>query len=218
MSSYTRPTIDSPVFRDADGHVIDYGNRWGGPPPDDTYSVDTHPERFAPLHTVADALITHLCETYDVHVDEGQDAAADLMASPAYHDEVVRAVRIRPNDPACASLTLVFTDYPGIRMHAGLLNDFHYPVCGCDACDSNWQAEADELERHVFAVVTGNYRESVERRLRPWIEYAFTYPDGSSSGRVGAQDSVAKRVSAAKTILRRLPHGWAAWPRPAADA
>lgn len=37
-----------------------------GSPPEDTYSVDTHPERFAPPHTVAEALIGHLRETYDV--------------------------------------------------------------------------------------------------------------------------------------------------------
>lgn len=214
MSSYTRPSIDASVFRDVDGQVIDYGNRWGGPPPEDTYSVDTHPERFAPLHAIADALIAHLARTYDVEIDEGEETVTDLL-HPAYH-HAVRAVRIRPNDPACAPLTLVFTDYPGIYLHAGLLHDFLYPVCGCDACDSNWQAEADELERHVFAVVTGNFRENIERGLRPWAEYEFTYPDGSSSGRVRAQDLPAERFSAAKAILRDLPR-WAPWPRAVAD-
>jgi hypothetical protein len=118
VSSYIRPSIYAPVFRDADGQGIDYGNRWGGPPPENTYSVDRHPERFAPLHTVADALIAHLCDTYELEVDESEEAAADLL-HPPYHD-VVRSVRIRPDDPACASLTLVFTAYPGIYMHAGL--------------------------------------------------------------------------------------------------
>ena len=94
VSSYTRPSIDTPVFRDVGGQVIDYGNRWSGSPPEDTYSVDTHPERFAPVHTVADALIDHLRDTYDVVVEEGEEMAADLL-HPAFHD-VVRAVRIRP--------------------------------------------------------------------------------------------------------------------------
>ncbi|MCR2812283.1 DUF6226 family protein [Microbacterium sp. zg.Y1084] len=206
-----RPAIDERTFRDADGHVIDYGNRWDGSPPEDTYSVDTHPERFAPLHLVAEALIAHLRATYDVEIDEGAETAADLL-SPAFHD-VVRAARIRPNDPACAALTLVFTSYPGVMMHAGLLHDFHYPVCGCDACDSNWQAEADQLEQQVFAIVSGNYRETVERGLRPWVDFAFTYPDGASSGRSRTQDLPAERLRAAKRVLRDLPEGWAAWPR-----
>lgn len=210
MSSYLRPPIDAPDVRDTDGQVIDYGSRWDGSPPAETYSVDTHPERFAPLHTVADALIAYLRDTYDVQVTEGEETAADLL-HPA--PEVARAVRIRPNDQACAALTFVFTAYPGIILHAGLLHDFHYPVCGCDACDSHWAAEADELEQQVLAVATGHYREGIERGLRPWVEYAFAYPDGASSGRSRAQDSAAERLESAKLILRHLPEGWAAWPQ-----
>jgi hypothetical protein len=217
VSSYVRPLIDAPVFRGAGGQVIDYGNRWGGSPPEDTYSVETHLERFAPLHTVAEALIAYLRDTYDVEVDEGVEVAADLLR-PEYHD-VVRAVRLRPTDPACASLTLVFTAYPGISMHAGLLNDFQYPVCGCDACDSNWEGEADELERRVLAVVAGHYRENIDHGLRPWVEHIFTYPDGGGrSGRSLAQDIPAARVKAARPILRKTPDGWAAWPRAASTS
>lgn len=215
VSSYRRPSIDAPVFCDADGQVIDYGNRWVGSPPEETYSVDTHPERFAPLHTVADALIAYLRDTYDVQLIEGEETAADLL-HPA--PEVVRAVRIRPNDPACAALTFVFTAYPGIILHAGLLHDLHYPVCGCDACDSHWAAEADELEKHVLAVVSGHYREGIERGSPTWVEYAFAYPDGRASGRSRAQDSAAERLNSAEPILRNLSEGWAAWPRAASDS
>lgn len=211
MRSYVRPPIDAPVFRDADGQVIDYGNRWVGSPPEETYSVDTHPERFAPLHAVADALITHLRDAYDVAVDESVDMAADLL-HPAFHD-VVRAVRIRPNDPACAPVTLIFTAYPGIYLHAGLLNDFPYPVCGCDACDSNWEREADDLERHVLAVVAGRYRETIERReSAPWIGHAFTLPDGATSGGSREPGIPPDQVEAAESILRKVPEGWAEWP------
>lgn len=216
VNSYVRPAIDTPVFRDADGQIIDYGKRWReSPPPEVTYSVDSHPERFAPLHAVADALIAYLRDAYDVEVVEGEAAAADLLR-PA--PETLRAVRIRPNDPACAAVTIVFTAYPGIIMHAGLLHDFRYPVCGCDACDSNWEVEADELEQQVLAVVTGHYRERIERGLRPRVEYAFTYPNGGASGRSRPQDLPPERVKAAKPILRRLIKGWAAWPRAASKS
>lgn len=212
MSVYVRPTIDASVFRDRAGHVIDYGNRWAGPPPDDTYSVDTHPERFAPLHTIADVLIRYLRDTYDVDVDEGADTAADLL-HPSYHD-VVRSVRLRPRDPHCAPLTFVFTAYPGISLHAGLLNDFPYPICGCDACDSTWAAEADKLERHVLAVVTGGYRESLELRDGdPWVGFAFTYPDGRSSGGSLQQGAAPERLEAAWATLQDLSGGWSVWPR-----
>lgn len=205
------------MFRDADGEVIAYGDRWSGSPPEDTYSVDTHPERFTPLHTVADALIAHLRGAYDVEVDEGEETADDLLR-PSF-PEVVRAVRIRPKDPACASLTFVFTAYPGISLHAGLLNNAQFPVCGCDACDSNWDVEADALEQQVQAVVTGNYREVIEPGPIPWIEHRFTYPDGGwRGGRYRAEDIPAARLDAAEPILKALSEGWAAWPPAASDS
>ncbi|WP_298743466.1 DUF6226 family protein [uncultured Microbacterium sp.] len=217
MIPYTRPSVDSPVFRDTDGQVIDYGNRWDGSPPDDTYSVDTHPERFAPVHIVAEALIAYLCENYDVAVEEGEAVAGDLL-HPAYH-AVVRAVRLRPNDSACASLTVVFTAYPGVYLHAGLLNDFHYPVCGCDACDSNWQAEADDLERQVLAVAAGNYRETLERREGdPWVGYAFTHTDGASSGGAREPGISRERFDSAEAILMKTPQGWPRWPNTASTS
>ncbi len=210
VSSYVRPSIDAPVFRDAAGAVIEYGARWDGPPPEDTYSVETHPERFAPVHAVAEALIAHLDDAYDVTVTD-DPATADDMVRPPYW-EVRRAVRVEPSDPACASLTFAFTAYPGIVVHAGLLCDLPYPICGCDACDSTWEAEADQLERQVLAVVTGHYRERVTGTTHPWIEHAFTYPDGAASGRSRAGDVPAARLEAARTILGSLTGGWAAWP------
>jgi hypothetical protein len=210
MHPYERPAIDEVVFRDAEGEIIDYGNRWDGSPPEETYSVDSHLERFAPVHIVADALIQHLHETYDVTIDEGVETATDLVRSPS--QDVVRATRLRPNDPSCAPLTIVFTDYPSIHLHAGAVHDFLYPICGCDACDSNWQAEADELEQQVFAVVTGNYRESTTAGSRPATHYAFTYPDGSASGGLYAEQLPSDRLSTAKEILGNLRDGWSAWP------
>ena len=118
-----------------------------------------------------------------------------------------------------ASLTLVFTAYPRIYMHAGLLNDFHYPVCGCDACDSNWEGEADDLERQVLAVVTGHYRETIERRESdPWVGYAFTYPHGVASGGSREQGMPAEHFKAAESTLRKVSDGWSEWPRAALSA
>jgi hypothetical protein len=212
VSSYVRPAVEAVVFRDGGGRVIEYGNRWEGPPPEDTYSVDTHPERFAPLHAVADALIAYLRDTYDVRVEEGDDVVTDLIRPPSH--DVARAVRVRPRDPACASVTVVMTAYPGIYLHAGVLHDFHYPVCGCDACDSTWQAEADQLEQQVLAVVTGHYRETLERREGdPWVGYAFTYPDGASSGESREEGLSPERFAAAESALRSVAAEWPAWPQ-----
>lgn len=114
MTRYERPEIQAPTFRDEAGLAIPYGARWGmDSPPDDSYSVESHLERFAPLHLVADALIAHLIATFDVEVTEGPDALAGLEVSGA---GILRAVRLRPRDPACASLTIALTSYPGVLL------------------------------------------------------------------------------------------------------
>ena len=106
MSEYTRPQIESVEFRDDDGNVIEYGNRWasrGGTPPEDSYSVDEHPERFAPLHTVAAALIDYLVSNYEVDVEEGRHVTDGLLPAPTV-EETVRAERLTPREQACAPL------------------------------------------------------------------------------------------------------------------
>lgn len=204
---YTRPVIDASVFRDASGQVIEYGNRWGGgSPPDDTYSVESDLERFRPLHTVAAALIDFLVATYDVTVS--QDHGDDILHT---RDGIVRATRITPRDPAAAPLTFVFTSYPSVIIHAGVLTDFLHPVCGCDACDSSWGHETDEMERLVLAVTAGKFSESLRMG---WHGHEIESVDGTAGSSGGSQSNGVPRarLRAAASALRALPHGWAAWP------
>ena len=102
-------------------------------------------------------------------------------------------------------------------MHAGLLNDFHYPVCGCDACDSNWQAEADDFERQVLGIAAGHYRETIERReLDPWVGYSFTSEDGATSGGSREQGLSLRAFQRRRVDPPYAPEGWSEWPRAAA--
>jgi hypothetical protein len=91
--------------------------------------------RFAPVHTVAEALIAFLGEQYCVSVVE--------EASP----EGARTVAIVPEEPGAASLLILFSAFPGIIVRVGSL---HIPVCACGACDETWQECADELETFVL--------------------------------------------------------------------
>jgi hypothetical protein len=209
---YRRPNVVNETFRDAVGRVIEYGSRWGSDgPPESAYSVDTHPERFAPVHLVADALIIHLTETFDVVVEHDAGAAGDLLRPSA---DAVRAVRLTPAAADAASLTLVFTPYPGVVLHAGLLNDFAYPVCGCDACDETWQSGAADMEWQVLAVAGGGYRETWRSGLSPSVTFSLDAMDGSHgmSGENRAADVPADRLAAAKNRLRGIGQAWQAWP------
>ncbi|MEE6281396.1 DUF6226 family protein [Georgenia sunbinii] len=211
MPSYVRPVVADQVFRDAAGGVIAYGDRWGdGSPPEDSYSVTDHPERFAPLHPVADALVDHLVATYDVEVLDDVATAGDLLRPP---DDAVRSVRLSPRAADAASLTVVWTLDPAVVVHAGLLHDFGFPACACDACDETWQTQATELELHVTAVVAGRFGERVTRGPRPWVHYAMADDEGSvSSGGVVATGVPAARRRAARARLRTLAGPWAPWP------
>lgn len=87
-SSYVRPVVAGKTYHDALGVEFEYGERWGiERPPAGSYSVDSHPERFAPLHGIADALIEHLQSTYDVEVTD------DLSFAPISYVRFRRAVR-----------------------------------------------------------------------------------------------------------------------------
>lgn len=220
MSAYQRPAVDLPIFRDEAGRPIAYGDRWAGGPPEDAYSVVSHPERYAPLHSVALALIEHLRSEYEVEVDESVDVLDDFIRRPG---GTMKAVRVRPLDGDCAALTFAFTDFPGIVVHAGAIHDLVFPTCGCDACDTTWQTEAAELERHVFAVVGGGYGESIGAGPRPWIEEAWDFADGHTSGRTQAPDLSRERLARARRelasgaglerVLRGDARTWAPWPR-----
>ena len=212
MSGYRRPAIPNQEFRDAAGHVIHYGSQWGeAGPAESAYSVDSHPERFAPLHEVADAIISDLMLRHDVERDDDPDVGGDLLRPFA---DVVRAVRLTPAAPDAAPLTFVFTSYPGLAIHAGLLTDFSYPVCGCDACDETWESTADELEWQAFAVTRGLFRETVAQGRSPGVGFSLAAADGSSrmAGEHGAADVPANRLAAAADQLRGLPDAWRPWP------
>ncbi len=243
MTSYIRPHIEPDDFFDAQGERIDYGNRWAhlDGPPEDSYSVDEHPERFAPLHAVADALIAHLVTTYAVDVEEGAHVAADFR-HPTPADAVVRAVRFTPRHEASASMTVLFTAYPGVRVRAGMFFEEAFPSCGCDACDETWDAAAEELEQQVLSIAGGGLTEKVGKPRRRRVGYSraggfvvdmgqtvshslvMLDDSGSSGGGSAASDLTAPELAAAAAALRAVaeasPAGnWLPWPaRPQTDA
>lgn len=106
----------------------------------------------------------------------------------------------------------MLTSFPGVCLHAGALHDFHFPVCGCDACDDDVLSLVEELEWTVRVVTCGGYAE----RLDPWpgrrVHYRLDEPGvamRAGSGRI--QDLPRERVHQAQ---RSLPEDgmWAAWP------
>lgn len=211
MEPYVRPAIPSREFRDPEGNVIAYGERWGMEgPPDDTYSVLTHPERFQPVHDVARALIAYLARAYDVTVSEDRALLTDVS------ERYVRATavtRLTPTNPRSAPVTVVFTDLPGIVLMAGALLEEPLPGCGCDACDDSAEAVANDLEWMVFAVVEGGLSERVTRGPRTWVSHRLERSDGYRCGEgLAVADSTRKGLADARARLAPLEGGrWEPW-------
>ncbi|HWC31247.1 MAG TPA: DUF6226 family protein [Dehalococcoidia bacterium] len=214
MSDYVRPALPDEEFYDSAGVVIQYGSRWRREsPPEDTYSVVSHPERFASLHVVANALVGHLAANYAVSVTEDVSFADDLVHG---RTDALRAVRVTPVNANEAPLTFVFTPFPGVIVHAGVLHDFPFPGCGCDACDESGENAIDELEGTVLAVVAGRYFEWVDERGSLPLGYRIAWADGTSSQ--GSQAGFTPdTIRQAIERLGALPNGWQPWTRKDSD-
>lgn len=208
---YVRPSLPEATHHSGDGVLIPYGRRWGedGPSPD-SYSVETHLDRFAGLHVVARALINHLSVAYNVDVEDSP-TSVDLLRQP---DGVAESVRVTPRRPGAAPLTFVFTRYPAVIVHAGSIHDFVFPACGCDACDETAESAADRLEMLVLAVAAGGYSERYPVGWRRWVEYALKAADGSGSesGQDDPGPIPADRLRDVKIRLRAVPAAWLPWP------
>lgn len=194
---------------DAAGEPIPYGRRWGvESAPEERYSMTEHPERFVPLHRVADALIRHLIDTFAVTVV--QDRALAEGWWPA--SEVVRAVRLIPVGGDTSAMTFIYTNHPGLVVQVGLLHRFVFPICGCDACDETWQSTADRVEDVVLSVVAGLFTETARLGFPSNAGYSLTFVDGSgvSSSTEEADDDQASMILAL-TAVGPWSKTWAAW-------
>ena len=211
MVDYERPLIPARSFTDEDGNPIPYGSRWEDSPPDDSYSVTSHTERFAPLQTIADALIEHLSLAYDVEV---RDDPALASRDGQEISRGARAVLLTPASPDAAPLAFVQTDFPGVLLHAGALHRFTFPVCGCDACDDDWTTLADDLETTVFDVVAGRYEESITAGTEPAVGYRLENAGGSGTSRgFTTVDSPEQTGLDGRRLTGPWRQVWHPWPR-----
>jgi hypothetical protein len=189
---FRMPPLPARLWRDAAGAVIPYGERWGTEgPPEDAFSRVTHPERYAPMHAVADALLAHLLEHYDCMAEDETAGEHEL-----------RAVRVR-SVPGTAPMRLAWTDFPGVRASLGSAAAAAAPVCGCDACDEPLRASAEQLRDDVLATVSGE--------LREWFS-PVRRTEGASFGMHSGWGRSARSRDELRALAKRTPERWVPWP------
>ena len=209
--TYRRPELELGIYLDEFGVPIPYGRRWGmGSPPDVAYSVCAHPERFAPVTVVAQALVDYVIDAYDVDV-------ADTARLPGWLDVAeigstsypMSVTRLAPRDPESAPLTVVETAHPAVVLIAGAATSETFPQCGCDACDSGILDVVESLEDHVFAVLEGNFQEEITKRR---VSHTWTMGEGDASGWMPRRLAEADDVTELIRARRHLGAVWQPWP------
>ncbi|WP_084075562.1 DUF6226 family protein [Demequina sp. NBRC 110052] len=215
---YTRPDVAFPEYRDDAGAVIPYGLRRSldGWPPDDAYSVTSHPERFEVMWTVARAIVDHLVATYDAVVIDGADPSVGRAqgehlreARPSSDGEPSPVRRLEPRGPG-VPLTVIESAAPGVQMLAGASLEVLAPVCACDACDDSAEELADYLEEFAFAVAAGEAWEAIDSG---GVRHGLTLPGHGASGGWTRKSFSQRREL--RALMRERPP-FAPWPLRAA--
>ena len=209
--TYVRPELELGIYLDEFGVPIPYGRRWGmGSPPEVTYSVCAHPERFAPVYPVAQALVDHLIDAYDVDVSDTARLPGWLEAAEIGSESYpVSITRLTPKDPEAAPLSFVELASPGVVVMAGAAARATFPQCGCDACDTDVVELIETMENQVFAVVAGEFQ---ERLTRLKVYETWRGQDWSHAGWMPRRHAERDDVTALIRARRHLGAQWQPWP------
>ncbi|MDR1265967.1 MAG: DUF6226 family protein [Propionibacteriaceae bacterium] len=206
----------APVCLDDQGEAIRFGSRWGeGGPPHEAYSAVHYAERFAPVVTVAEAVVAYLDRTYDVIVDDISDLAQERELKYSITPEIAQARRVLEITPGlsdAARLVVVLTNFPSVELRAGAFFEAAFPDCGCDACDDEWSGCADRLEETVLAVARGAFSENI-RGGRVVTILGLPENGQSSSCKLKYLPYSDAYTARARRLLKPLRAGWQPWPR-----
>lgn len=209
LHGYQRPQNIVTDYFDDQGKLIPYGNRFDGDdPPAESYSVISHPQRFAPLHAVADSLVNWMTTRFNVRCYEDPDLAAQYEIPL---DEVVRSIRLVPEDSQCAPVGLVFTKFPGLHLQFGALFTSIAPNCGCDACDDSVPDLCTALEAQIDAVTSGAFVEILDVGKNRLTHQFNVEAAGMLEQSVDLDDLSSTQLAKARAMIP-ADGSWAPWP------
>lgn len=119
-------------------------------PPGEAYSRVTRDlaTLYAPLAPAAEGTVRRLVSEYEVTANDVLDSEQELLS------RVIKAVALIPDDARMSSLTIAWTDLPGLTVRLDDGVSYAVPPCGCDACAESlaqcldlFATEVDRAER-----------------------------------------------------------------------
>lgn len=119
---------------------------------DSPYERVTNPERFAPLHEGAAALVADLIREFVVSAEAVEPEQGHVRS------EVLSAMRVVPTSGG-APVTIALTAFPGLFVRFGERHTESFPQCGCDACDEQPDDLLSDLRQKAYTVAAGRFRE-----------------------------------------------------------
>ena len=182
-------------------------------PPEDAYSRVTDQERFLPMHDWALEAVARLEQGYEVTREEGEGMDAELETRALSRP----TIKLTPLQGACAPITIVFNDLPGLAVRVGRWGTDWFPSCGCDACDEMPDEEFERFGKLLDDAVAGRFRESMSlgpdgegwSRNEHWSARGFE----SSGGSRLSKEEAAKILNGEEEVVV----AWLPWPKKSAD-
>jgi hypothetical protein len=149
------------------------------------------------VQSFARQLVGDLLEHYD----------AEIRPEPGGDPEPLgpgSSVRVCPRHGDGGCLTLGETPFPGVVLGLGRWHRFHFPRCGCDACDEQVDRLTVDLAALVDAYANGRFTEHLGAGR---LGHRWSTVGGSSSGWSELGEADPRRSEVGGTLE------WAAWPR-----
>ena len=178
-------------------------------PPDEAYSRVTNPERFEPLHDIAEELLHRLELKFEVELTQRYGLDPELEESC----KLARpSIMLLPMGVDTAPIVVTFSAFPGLHLRFGRWHTTAFPSCGCDACDETAESEAQRLTSLIEDTTAGRFREAIKIPVAgdAWKESEFWL-----SGVRSIRQSSRLDPDRARQLLagdNSLVYEWKPWP------
>jgi hypothetical protein len=166
----------------------------------------TNAERFTVVQEFVAELARTLAHTFEIERTEAYGIDSELESS----GNLVRpTLRLLPSSATAATITIAFTNFPGLYVRFGRWVVDRFPQCGCDACDERAEGEIERLREKIGDVIAGRFQESISLGECGQAELRFAFATGWSGVNILEIGEARKLLGAEEPTS----HSYHSWPK-----